>query len=91
MADFVHIKTPSGLEIDVDQAAVDDVELLDALYDLKKNNNPLGIPRVLNQLLTPEAKQALFDHVRNPAGRVPIEALSAEVTDILVSMNAKKK
>ena len=91
MAEFTHVKTSTGLEIDIDQAACDDVELLDALYDLQKNSNPLAIAKVLRQLLTPEAKTALFDHVRNPEGRVPIEPLSAEVTEILGALNAKKK
>lgn len=91
MADFVHVKTSTGLEIDIDQAACDDAELVDALYDLEANGNPLALSKVLRQLLTPEAKQALFDHVRNDAGRVPIEPLSAEIAQIMEALNSKKK
>lgn len=91
MVQLVHVKTKTGLEIDVDQMAVDDAELLDALYDLQTTGNALAIVKVARQLLTPEAKQALFDHVRNDAGRVPIESLSDELTDIMEALNGKKK
>ena len=67
------------------------MELLDALYDLQKNGNVLAIPRVLRQLLTPEAKETLFDHTRNPEGRVPIESISAEVAEIMAALISNKK
>ena len=79
---LVHIKTKTGLEIDIDPASADDMELLDACYEVQEADNMLALPKVLRLLLTDAARKALYDHVRVD-GRVPYAALMAEVVDIM--------
>ena len=79
---LVHIKTKTGLEIDIDPASADDMELLDACYEVQEGGNMLALPKVLRLLLTDAARKALYDHVRVD-GRVPYAALMAEVVDIM--------
>nr|WP_325300359.1 hypothetical protein [uncultured Dysosmobacter sp.] len=79
---LVHIKTKTGLEIDIDPSSADDMELLDACYEVQEVGNMLALPKVLRLLLTDEARAALYAHVR-VNGRVPYEPLMAEIVDIM--------
>ncbi len=79
---LVHIKTATGLEINVDPGCANDMELLDACYEVQENNNMLALPKVIRLLLSEEARKALYDHVRKD-GRVPYDALIREIVDIM--------
>lgn len=89
MGDTVHVKTKSGLEIDVDDAAGQDDELLAAALAVHAKD-ALGLPRLLRILLTEPARRALYDHVRR-SGRVPYGALVDETVDIMAQLPGKKK
>ena len=89
MGDTVHVKTKSGLEIDVDDAAGQDAELLAAALAVHAKD-ALGLPRLLRILLTEPARRALYDHVRR-SGRVPYGALVDETVDIMAQLPGKKK
>lgn len=40
------------------------------------------VPKVVNLLLDANAKQKLYDHVRDEDGTVPVEAVATEIYDI---------
>lgn len=85
MAKLKHIKTSSGFECDVDTGAVgNDMELLDAVVDLE-NGNPLAISVIIGKVLDKDTKKRLYDHVRDKNGRVPIDVLDKEITEIMTS------
>lgn len=87
MENLLHIKTGTGLEIDVDPSAYDDMELLDSCYEVQENNNFLALPAVLRHLLTEPARKALYAHIRAIHGRVRVEPLLDEIMDIMGQMS----
>lgn len=89
MGDTVHIKTKTGLEIDVDDTAGQDDELLAAALAVHAGD-ALGLPRLLRVLLTEQARRALYDHVRR-SGRVHYSALVKESVEIMGQLPGKKK
>ena len=41
-----------------------------------------ALPKVVNLLLDANAKQKLYDHVRDEDGTVPVKAVATEIYDI---------
>lgn len=75
-----HLKLDNGFELDVDEAAFQDMELFDAVADMEAGN-VLALSKVTAKILGGQ-KAALYDFLRDEAGRVPIEAVSAAVVEI---------
>ena len=73
--------TTSGFEIEIEQSRFDNAELFDALSDLNAGD-AFAVSRVLSLLLGKEDKKRLYDHCRAEDGRVPFDALNAEIEDI---------
>lgn len=84
-----HVITSTGFEVDIDEAVLDDMELMEAVYDISETDLRPFI-RLANLMLGSENKKRLYDHVRVD-GRVPIEKFSAELTEIMNSLGSKKK
>ena len=80
-------KTKTGFEFEIDSAAID-MELLDDLSEMQENLAITG--RVLNRLLGKEQKKALYDHIRDESGHVPIESASAELIDLFAGLENGK-
>ena len=85
-----HIVTATGFECDIDEEALDDMELLEDVIALD-SGNVLVMPRVLSKMLSPEDKARLYDHIRTDSGRVPTKAFAAELGSIFDSLKNKKK
>lgn len=82
-------KTESGFEFEIDASVLDDMEMLDALAEVM-NENPLAFPVVCTKLLGKEQKKKLYDHLRKD-GRVPVEAISAEIGSIFKELGETGK
>lgn len=80
-------RTKTGFDFEIDRGAVD-MELLDELADMQ--DNPAKTGRVLQRLLGPEQKRALYDHIRDENGRVPIDSAAAELVDIFGAFDTGK-
>jgi hypothetical protein len=81
-------KTKSGFEFNLDDEAMNDMELLE---DLKKldSGDVLAVPSILERMLGKQ-KDDLYNHVRTESGRVPIDALVEELKGIFeTSKDAK--
>lgn len=74
-------KTDSGFVFDIEEAVLDDMELLDELIELD-NGNVLKIGATVEKILGKDGKKKLYDHVRNENGRVPAELISQELIAI---------
>lgn len=72
--------TASGFEFEIDDAVINDMELIDAIAD-SMDDNPLAFSKVCAKLLGSEQRKKLYDHVREN-GRVPLEKISTEIIDI---------
>lgn len=84
------IETGSGFVIEVNEAVIDDMELLELVGDVSEGNiTQYG--KLASKLLGEEGKKALYAHLRNSEGRVPIEAFSNELSEILGGLQTKKK
>lgn len=82
------IETKSGFVCQIDEAVVNDMEVLDLIVEIEKGN-VLKYPALLDKLLGTELKQKLYDHVRFD-GRVPYSAVDAEISDIFSGIGGGK-
>lgn len=76
-------QTKTGFNFSVDDAALNDWELLEDLDDIE--NNPQRYVRIAKRLLNKEQYEALKKHCINESGRVEMTRMYAEITDILTS------
>lgn len=76
-------QTKTGFSFKVDDAALNDWELLEDLDDIE--NNPQRYVRIAKRLLNKEQYEALKKHCINESGRVEMTRMYAEITDILTS------
>lgn len=84
-------RTTSGFEFEVDENAVNNMELVDALAEASSDDDLIAVSRVCKLLLDKKTKKALYDHVRTEDGRVPVDQVSKEVMEIFASFgNAGK-
>lgn len=81
-------KTKTGFAFSVDENCMNDMELVDILAD-DATDESFRMSRLLKKLL-PTQRQALYDHVRVD-GRVPVDAIIAEVGDIFAAMGSTGK
>lgn len=75
--------TKTGFQFEIPEENLDNMELIDALSEADQGNK-LAVSRVCELLLGKSLKKALYDHVRISDGRVPTEALSSEILDIIM-------
>lgn len=82
--------TKTGFAFEVDEALINDMEFIDAYYDIA-NGDPTAFSLIVKKMFTPEQKAAMYDHCRDDKGRVAIEKVGAEITDILLSFGEDGK
>lgn len=81
-------KTKTGFAFSVDEKCMNDMELVDILAD-DATDESFRMSKLLKKLL-PTQRKALYDHVRVD-GRVPVDAIIAEVGDIFAAMGSDGK
>ena len=82
-------KTESGFEIELDDEAMNDVELVEAIVEMDTDGTKLFY--VADRLLGKEGKKKLYDHLRDAKGRVPVVAFGAAIGELIRSFSAGKK
>lgn len=83
-------ETKSGFKYKVDEAMLDDMELIDAMAETD-SGNPLKVSVVVDKLLGAEQKQKLYDHLRTKKGNVPIQEVVDTVIEIFEDMGEQGK
>ena len=81
-------KTKTGFAFSVDENCMNDMELVDILAD-DATDESFRMSKLLKKLM-PTQRKALYDHVRVD-GRVPVDAIIAEVGDIFAAMGSTGK
>lgn len=81
--------TRSGFAFEVDEAVANDMELFEALCDLDNGDATAVVP--VCRIILGKQKKALYDHLRNEAGRVPVDRVTEEVVDIFSALQNGKK
>lgn len=87
---MVNGKTKSGFAFSVDENAMNDMELVDVLAD-KEIDDAFRMSYILKRLLPADQRKKLYDHVRTDNGRVPVDAVVAEIEDIFAAMGDQGK
>lgn len=86
---MTEVKTSTGLEISVNESAIDDMELLELVGKINEGE-VFRYPQLAEKLLGEDGKKRLYDHIRVD-GRVPIGAFDTEITEIMGQLKDKKK
>lgn len=81
---MINGKTKTGFQFSVDENCINDMELVDILAD-DSVDEAFRMSSLVKKLLPGDQRKALYDHVR-VNGRVPVDAVIAEVEDIFASM-----
>ena len=81
--------TRSGFTFEVPEDIANDMELFEGLVDMDSGDVKAVVP-VVRRVLG-DQKKALYDHLRNENGRVPIEAVVEEIIDIINTAKGGKK
>lgn len=81
-------KTKSGFNYHIDENILQDYELLEAIAETEKN--PIFITKVVRILLGDDTDR-LKEHVRDENGRVSIEKMNVEITEIFEAQKKLKK
>lgn len=75
-----HLKLKCGFEVDIDETIFEDMELFEAIAAMQKGQ-PLALTEVITKVLG-DQKAALYDHLRDEKGRVPIKDVSDAVIEL---------
>lgn len=78
-------KTDTGFAYSIDPDVVRDMEFIELAAASKDDG--LLLPKLITRVIGEKQKKALYDHVRDKKGFVPVEAVSAELEQILLAVN----
>lgn len=81
--------TKTGFAFSINAEVLDDMELLDTIASI--DENPLALSKALKKMLGKEQHKALYDHLRNEQGRVPVLAVSEAIVDIFTNSGNQGK
>lgn len=90
---MLQITTKTGFECEINEAALDDIELLDLVAQIETREARAvygAYIGIINKII-PGEKARLYDHVRTEDGRVPLTAVEAEIENIFLSIKSAKK
>lgn len=74
-------KTSSGFKYEVNPAMIHNAEFLELFADVQ-NGNSMQSFALMEMALGKEQKKALYEHLRNDEGMVPVEDLTQEIAEI---------
>ena len=77
---MINGKTTSGFEYSLNPDKLNDYELLEKIGEMEEN--PFTLTSIVNMVLGKEQAKKLKDHIRSENGTVPIEKMTAEITEI---------
>ena len=81
--------TSSGFEYDIDDTRFNSMEFVDALEEI--DTNPVAVSKLLNIMFDKTQKKALYDHLRDENGAVPIDKTMTEIAEIFTNANGDAK
>lgn len=80
----------SGLELEIDEEAMNDMELLDLLVEAD-DGNVLATSKAATMLLGKEQKTALYNSLRTEGGRVPADGFFKALGEIFGKLGESGK
>lgn len=86
------IITASGFECEINNEALNDMEVLDLLIEMDEDNSDIvTMQRLANKVLGEDTRKRLYEHIRLESGRVPTDKFILEFYDIFNKLNEVKK
>ena len=85
------ITLENGFVISVDENVIDNMELVDALAEMKDDDDSLGISKVARLILGKKQRKALYDAVRTEDGRVPLNEISHAIEELFAAFDDQGK
>lgn len=82
-------KTQSGFEFEISKNVLNDYELLEDMGQIE--SNPVLLTTVVRKVLGDKQTEKLKDHVRSETGKVQIDRMSEEITDIFTNSGEETK
>lgn len=83
------VVTNSLFECEVNEGLNNDAEFFELLCDAEEN--PKNVRKVISYMIGEDGKKALYDHLRNEDGIVPLDAVIKEAQDIITHLGPSKK
>ena len=77
---MITAKTESGFSIELEDDALEDQELFDAISGMQ-DGNVFSMSHLTERLLGTEGRKKLYDHLRNDKGRVPPQAVAQAILE----------
>lgn len=82
--------TRNGFAFSIDEGAMDDMELVDALAEVT-DNNAMAISKVCVKIFGKEQRKRLYDSLRTEEGRVPLAEVSEAIADVMTAFGEAGK
>lgn len=82
--------TRTGFTFEVDENAFNDMEVVDVLSD-EKMHSTYKMSFLVSRVLGAQQRKALYDHLRDASGRVPVDAVEREMEDIFAAFGNQGK
>ena len=83
-------KLKNGFSFDVDENALDNMELIDAMAEAQEEN-PAMFSKAVLLLLGKDQRKKLYDHIRADNGRVSVEAVTHSFVEIFEALGEQGK
>lgn len=88
---MTEIKLSCGFEAEVDEEAINDVEMLEGLNDLRDGDVTAFI-RIMKLFgMEKEDRNRLYQAIKGEEKRAPIDKLMEQINEIFGQLNSKKK
>jgi hypothetical protein len=84
-----NIRLENGLNIEIQENALNNMELLDDLVDLDEGNG-YAISRIVSRILSKEQKKKLYDHLRED-GTVQVSKVVEALKEIFDKLGEQGK
>ena len=86
------IRLSCGFETEINEEAVNDVEMLEELNALQEENDPTAFIRITKLFgLEKGERKRLYAALKDENGRTPVEEFVKAVTEMFTQLNSKKK
>lgn len=82
--------TRTGFAFEVDENAFNDMEVVDVLSN-EEMHATYKMSFLVSRVLGAKQKKALYDHLRDDSGRVPVDAVEREMEDIFAAFGQQGK
>ena len=86
------IRLSCGFETEINEEAVNDVEMLEELNALQEENDPTAFIRIAKLFgMQKEERKRLYAALMDENGRTPVDKFVNAVTEMFTQLNSKKK